>query len=77
MKRKMMMIEVQNVKTLYILLYSLFYKYDINMSYFDQKKLICFWLILIIIKIFKKQVSVQEVDFFRSGLILFMLYTKS
>lgn len=77
MKRKMMMIEVQNVKTLYILLYSLFYKYDINMSYFDQKKLICFWLILIIIKIFKKQVSVQEVDFFRSGLILFVLYTKS
>lgn len=77
MKRKMMMIEVQNVKTLYILLYSLFYKYDINMSYFDQKKLICFWLILIIIKIFKKQVSVQEMDFFRSRLILFMLYTKS
>lgn len=37
-----MMIEVQNVKTLYILLYSLFYKYDINMSYFDQMKLICF-----------------------------------
>lgn len=77
MKRKMMMIEVQNVKTLYILLYSLFYKYDVNMSYFDQKKLICFWLILIIIKIFKKQVSVQEMDFFRSRLILFMLYTKS
>ena len=77
MKRKMMMIEVQNVKTLYILLYSLFYKYDVNMSYFDQKKLICFWLIWIIIKIFKKQVSVQEMDFFRSRLILFMLYTKS
>lgn len=77
MKRKMMTIEVQNVKTLYILLYSLFYKYDVNMSYFDQKKLICFWLILIIIKIFKKQVSVQGMDFFRSRLILFMLDTKS
>lgn len=54
MKRKKMMIEVQNVKTLYILLYSLFYKYDVNMSYFDQKKSICFWLILIVIKHFKK-----------------------
>ena len=72
-----MMIEVQNVKTLYILLYSLFYKYDVNMSYFDQKKSICFWLTLIVIKIFKKSVSVQEMDFFRSRLILFMLYTKS
>ena len=76
MKRKKMMIEVQNVKTLYILLYSLFYKY-VNMSYFDQKKLICFWVILIVIKNFKKQVSVQEMDFFRSRLILFMLYTES
>lgn len=76
MKRKKMMIEVQNVKTLYILLYSLFYKY-VNMNYFDQKKLICSWVILIVIKNFKKQVSVQEMGFFWSRLILFMLYTKS
>lgn len=31
-----MMIEVQNVKTLYILLYSLFYKYDIK----DRKSVV-------------------------------------
>lgn len=30
-----MMIEVENVRTLCILLYSLFYKYDVNMNYFD------------------------------------------
>lgn len=39
---------------LYILLYSLFYKYDVNMSYFDWNELICFCVILIVIKKFKK-----------------------
>lgn len=46
MKRRRKMTEVQKCEnTLYIVLYSLFYKYDVHMSYFDWNELICFCVI--------------------------------
>lgn len=61
MKRKKMMIEAQCENILCIFVQ--FIKYDVNMSYFDWNELICFCVILIVIKIFLKQVSFQEIYF--------------
>lgn len=76
MKRKKMMIEVQNVKTLYILLYSLFYKYDVNMSYFDWNELIRF-CVIVIKKFFKNQSAFKKSTFSKASCFLLMLYTES
>lgn len=61
---------------LYILLYSLFYKYNVNMSYFDWNELI-FFCVIVIKNFFKAQSTFKKSTFPKAGCFWLMLYTES